>query len=69
MKLGKMNKCITCGKDTEVCYTDSGILGLTHGWCQCHDCYLKAGHIECPNCKTLMLSEWIYCPKCGKPIK
>lgn len=57
--------CATCGKETAACYTDEGILGLTHGRCQCRECYIKDGHPECPNCKNLLQQGWSFCPHCG----
>jgi len=62
-------KCATCGKETEVCYTDSGVLGMTHGFCQCRDCYIKAGHPECSSCKELTAKGWKHCPHCGADLK
>lgn len=59
------HKCLTCGKDTDVCYTDAGVIGMVHGVCQCHDCYVIDGHPECPGCKELTADNWKYCSNCG----
>ena len=61
--------CRTCGKSTDVCYTDEGALGLTHGFCQCRECYIKSGHPECSQCKELLSSQFRYCPWGGNKVK
>lgn len=61
-------KCRTCRKETDVCYTDEGVLGMTHGSCQCRDCYVKDGHPECPKCKELTYESWKFCTHCGSPL-
>ena len=60
--------CMTCGKQTDACYTDSGALGLSHGWCQCRECY-AVEHPECPACKDLTDKQWKYCCHCGNNLK
>lgn len=64
----KKIKCITCGKETDVCYTDEGVLGFTHGHCQCRECYIKSGHPECSTCGELLSSGWKFCAHCGTQI-
>jgi len=61
--------CVTCGKETDICYTDSGVLGFVHGFCRCRECYIKSGHPECPNCKELLSDRWDYCCHCGAKVK
>lgn len=46
-----------------------GYLGMTHGACQCRECYVKNGHPECPECKGLTLPEWKFCSHCGAKLK
>lgn len=60
--------CRACGNPTDICYTDEGYLGLTHGTCLCRACYIAQGHPECPHCKTLLSPEWVFCPRCGEQL-
>lgn len=61
--------CKNCGKETDTCWTDDLNLGLSHGFCQCRDCYIKAGHPECSTCHELLNKSWNYCPQCGTSRK
>ena len=56
--------CGTCGKETDICYTDDGVLGMVHGFCQCKECYSKT-HPLCFNCQELTDKLWKYCAHCG----
>lgn len=58
------HKCGTCGKETDTCYTDSGVLGMLHGQCQCCECY-AVYHPFCPKCRDLTSEMWEYCAHCG----
>ena len=62
-------KCASCGTETEVCYTDQGVLGMTHGMCQCRECYVKGGHPECKTCGELCYETWKFCGHCGAELK
>jgi len=64
-----MFKCASCKTEAEVCYTDQGVLGMTHGCCLCRDCYIKDGHPECPECGELCYESWKFCGHCGADLK
>ncbi len=61
----RLFKCGGCSKETSICYTDSGVLGMVHGHCFCKSCYIADGHTECISCKELLPEQWKYCPHCG----
>ena len=62
-------RCISCGKETDICYTDEGMLGLTHGHYRCRECYIKAGHPACLECGELLSNKFKFCPWCGTKLK
>ncbi len=62
-------RCAKCGCSTDICYTDSGVLGMVHGQCMCRSCYMiEYGNYECPGCRKLMNPRWSFCPWCGQSV-
>ena len=67
------DSCAKCGlaftePDVEGPYADGGVLEIAHGGGLCRNCYIKAGHPECPSCHGLTFKVAIFCQYCGAKL-